>query len=320
MLYAWDPRPEECRGVNKTNVNSFVTSLQSDSKLTMWETVLQLKYDDFSLDNEDVILYQSQVREFEKKMFDYNMTLLTSKDCSEIPDTSGQAESKKWHTERLYRITASICKYTATLGEHLGLNDSLRPHFNWIKRHFWFPEKIVTIHMKYGIENEGKAIKQYTEIKQVEVTPSGLWINASFVHLAASPDGLIFDESKNFVGIVEVKCLNILRLNSVDDILQNNCPDAPVKRQCFNVCGDQLVLKKSHMYYYQVQLQLLVTKAKYCDFVLFSSKGPPSIQRIYSDTELQNRIAHNTKLFWSKVFIPEYFLMRVPRGLLPIVL
>ena len=37
----------------------------------------------------------------------------------------------------------------------------------------------------------------------------------------------------------------------------------PVKRQCFHVVGITLLLKMSHLYYFQVQLQLLITGVKY---------------------------------------------------------
>ena len=42
-------------------------------------------------------------------------------------------------------------------------------------------------------------------------------------------------------------------------------------------------LKKSHSYYYQIQMQLLVTERTFCDFVLYAKNGPVSIERIYRD-------------------------------------
>ena len=174
--------------------------------------------------------------------------------------------------------------------------------------------------MRYGIENETTALKQYGDIKRVTVAKSGLWIHKDYLHLAASPDGLVYDQSSNLICIVEVKCLKLLQLHSVENILQKECPSSELKRQCFDVKNGQLLLKTSHSYYYQVQLQLLMTQASYCDFVLYSSKGPPHIQSIYPDAELQKKIVSGTKSFWEKILIPEYFLMRVPRDLLPIVL
>ena len=148
---------------------------------------------------------------------------------------------------------------------------------------------------------------------------SGIWINKDHAHLAASPDGLVFDNDTKLQNVVEVKCLNILRLYSVDDIINGDCPTCPtaeIKRQCFFIKDTHYIEKD----YYQVQLQLLVTKVFYCDFVLYSAKGPPHIERIDHDSKLQARIVESKKLFWERVFIPEYFLMRVPRGLLPLVI
>ena len=67
-------------------------------------------------------------------------------------------------------------------------------------------------------------------------------------------------------------------------------------------------------------MQLLVTEAEYCDFVLHSNIGKPHIQRVYHDKVLQKRIINSTKAFWTQVLIPEHFLMRVPRDVLPLVL
>ena len=93
-----------------------------------------------------------------------------------------------------------------------------------------------------------------------------------------------------------------------------------MKRQCFVVENKKLVLKRTNSYFYQIQLQLLVTEAKFCGFVLYSAKGPVSIERIYLDSKLQTGIIESTQSFWEKVFIPEYFLMRVTRDLLPVVI
>eukprot|EP00111_Clytia_hemisphaerica_P012642 TCONS_00037184-protein len=106
----------------------------------------------------------------------------------------------------------------------------------------------------------------------------------------------------------------------MNDVANEKRLQPELSRQCFSVSNEKLVLKKSHMYFFQIQLQLLVTGTGYCDFVLNSDKGPNSIERILPDSELQQRIIESTRLFWEKVYIPEYFLMRIPKDLLPIVL
>ena len=119
--------------------------------------------------------------------------------------------------------------------------------------------------MKYGIENESKAIAIYSSQTGNKVVSSGLWINAKYLHLGASPDGLILDDSTiNVKGIIEVKCLKIFRGRSIEQIIQQKLPE--LSRQCFKVVDNKILLKTSHSYYYQIQLQHLVTKAEYCNF------------------------------------------------------
>ena len=90
-----------------------------------------------------------------------------------------------------------------------------------------------------------------------------------------------------------------------------------LKNQCFSLRCGKLCLKKCHSYYYQVQLQLLITEKNFCDLVLHTPKGPPAVERIWPEPQLQEEIVNNTKSLWQKVFVPEYFLMKVPRRLLP---
>ena len=148
--------------------------------------------------------------------------------------------------------------------------DSLRPYFNWLDKNFWFPTHFSNFYTKYGTENEVNGLREYSKQMQVLVGLSGLWINKGYFYLAASPDALVFGDDKNLLIIVKVKCLNILRLHSVNDINNGDCQSAEVKRQCFVVEDTKLVLKRTHSYFYQIQLQLIITEARFCDEKVFS--------------------------------------------------
>eukprot|EP00794_Sanderia_malayensis_P010597 gene10597-11718_t len=52
----------------------------------------------------------------------------------------------------------------------------------------------------------------------------------------------------------------------------------------------------------------------------YEVQGPPSIQRILPVRDFQDQLNTNLSAFWHKVFIPEYFEMRVPRRLSPFVI
>ena len=167
--------------------------------------------------------------------------------------------------------------------------------------------------MQYGINEEANAIHTYSQLINVPVTASGLWVNKHYVHLGASPDGLIMDSNDVVFGIVEVKCLKALRIQTVEEWIKSGIPSYA----CVSVIGGKLSLKKNHSYYYQIQTQLLITQASYCDFVLHSKVDKPHVERVFPDIELQIKIIENTGKFWYRVLVPEYFLMRVPRELLP---
>ena len=163
--------------------------------------------------------------------------------------------------------------------------------------------------MKYGIEQEPNAISYYSKCKSLDVKSSGLWIHKKYPHLGTSPDGLIWGNNY-LVGFVEVKCLKILKGHTIQEFIdsfENGKISDQDKRQCFHVNGRNLALKKSQSYYFQVQLQLLITKAKYCDFIVYSNVGDAHIERIYNDINLQERIVRSSKIFWSQVMISEYF-------------
>ena len=148
----------------------------------------------------------------------------------------------------------------------------------------------------------------------------GLFVNEKYPWLGASPDGLVYEVGKA-VGIIEIKCLKCLRNRTVSKLIEEVDQKTYVlKSSCFQISDNVLSLKKNHSYYFQIQLQLLMTNLSFCDFVLHSNIGTPNIQRIYPDKELQKCILDYTYTFWKKAFIPEYFLMKIIRDLDPYLL
>ena len=113
--------------------------------------------------------------------------------------------------------------------------------------------------------------------------------------------------------------MKIFRNRTIEQLILGKPPK--LSKQCFELNDNNIYLKRSHLYFHQVQLQLLITEADYCDFILYFSDGKIYVERIRKDDDIQRRIIKYTKLFWGKkILIPEYFIMRIPRELLPIVL
>ena len=73
------------------------------------------------------------------------------------------------------------------------------------------------------------------------------------------------------------------------------------------VSNGRLELKMVHSNFFQIRLQLLITQAYFCDFVLYSNFGPPNIKRVYSNLVVQKRIFDGVKKFWYQFFFPNFF-------------
>ena len=189
-------------------------------------------------------------------------------DPVQIPGTELQRDSSLWFHSRWCRITASICKKITSLGEKMDRHEC----FAWLRDYFWFKEEFCTLDMQYDIDEEQNAILAFANLANIVVHNSGFWINKKFPQLGASPDGLIFDTStRTLSAIVEIKCLKSLKEQSFVEWMKQGIP----RNACVSISGGKLVLKRSHPYYYQVQLQLLITEAQCCYFVLHSRVNEP---------------------------------------------
>ena len=100
------------------------------------------------------------------------------------------------------------------------------------------------------------------------ITDSGLVINPKFPHLGASPDGLIACDCCG-LGCLEIKCPYCSK---------DSLPESA------NFIDDDSKLKKSHAYYYQVQMQIYLHKVQFCDFVVWTTKGI-RVERIVAEQE-----------------------------------
>lgn len=153
---------------------------------------------------------------------------------------------------------------------------------------------------------------------------TGLFVSHRLPQLACSPDGLSYDPSTNSFGLAEIKILGLLQKKSpqecVDQYNSGEMTSKDIQATCFTISVNKLVLRRSHPYYYQVQYQLGVTGLEWCDFVLWSVKGDPSIERIYSDSNFIADIINSNYKLWSCVVMPELVEMRAPRNLIPFIL
>ena len=185
--------------------------------------------------------------------------------------TRDQADSEIWKEQRKFRFTAS--KF------HV-ISKRVRNHETFANN-IMNPKEFNNRHTLHGKRYEGTAIYEYQRFMNARKTPAvvlkcGLVISNQMPVLAATPDGKVIDFgcSKPF-RIIEVKCPSTK--SAVTPL--EACADP--KFFCHRL-GEQCCLKTDHEYYAQVQGQLAITGAPWCDFVVYTFKGM-SIQRITFD-------------------------------------
>ena len=140
------------------------------------------------------------------------------------------------------------------------------------------PKQFTSAATSYGIANEVKTKEKYTDkFTSKHLHDCGLVVNPSFCFLGATPDGKVCSDSET--GIIEIKCPYFARDMKIEEaILTPNF--------CLMKVGDNYVMNKSHDYYCQVQGQLLVTGAPYCEFIV-NTKEDFAVSKVFPDRYFQ---------------------------------
>lgn len=213
-------------------------------------------------------------------------------------DTILQAESALWLELRRCILTASnfakICKR--------------RPHLNsapLVKSILYGYSLDHISSIKYGKENEVKAIEQLALQEEITIQKCGLFIDETHCFLGASPDG-IYEE-----GIVEIKCPISIRGEDPDAAIRQK------KLKCFLFDGDQVIMNTKHDWYYQVQGQLNIAHRNVCLLAVYTGpEFPIKVLKIYKDEQFwkDKMIPRLTKFFYDCV-LPEIIDPRKSRSM-----
>ena len=166
---------------------------------------------------------------------------------------------KTWDKERFWRFTASRAeKIIKAFLKNLSGDLSDEKLLELFKPSKLDKDKIPAL--KYGLDNEDNARNKYCETRpNSEVTRVGLAIKDKFSFFGASADGLIRvkNTSVGFYGLLEIKCIY-------------SCRNGKIKGCKFlDKHGN---LKKTHVYYMQVQLCAWATGAKFIHLFLWTEE------------------------------------------------
>lgn len=107
------------------------------------------------------------------------------------------------------------------------------------------------------------------------------------------PNGIILCDC-NEMGVLEVKAPSSLQYST---LIEKSKVDSTF---CFQEVEGKRSLKKDHQYFNQVQTQIHLTQASYCDFVVWGP-GETHIEKILPDPDFDTHLSRNAELL-AKVF------------------
>ena len=216
--------------------------------------------------------------------------------------TSLQCHSLVWYEQRAGRITSSEA--------HSVLHtNQANPASSIIKTVCSdSPRNITTPAITWGREHEAIAKQQYadgtitTEHFDLTVNNCGLCIDQGKTYLAASPDARVSCVCHGS-GLLEIKCPYKFKDMSIPEmsLAKDSCLDS------------DLSLKRNHPYYTQVQHQLYVTGASFCDFLVWLPSGS-HVCTVFPDAEYARESVPKLTKFWTSHILPELVSRNLETG------
>ena len=230
-------------------------------------------YPRFPMTNEEDMTTPRELSDSEKNLLS---TLNVDEDkIHEIESkTRDQSSSEMWKQERTYRFTASNFQ---------AITKRKRNHDTYAQS-IMHPKPFSSKYVAHGIKYEPIALQEYQKFMFNQNTPvavlrSGFVISKSCPVLGASPDVKIVDKGcVHCFGLGEVKCpYTKFHVTPLDA-----CSDPNFFMEKIN--DKEYRLKRDHAYYAQVQGQMGITGSKWCDFIVYTSKGL-YVERVTFDSD-----------------------------------
>lgn len=206
-----------------------------------------------------------------------------------------QASSEIWKNARKHRLTASSFAQVAKRVKEWNyaavknVCNETKPDISHVRA------------VQYGVKNEQLAATKYIKYVRsighsVYVEHCGIVVAPSVCWLGVSPDRKIYDESaKDKYGLMEIKCPYSYREKTPTEALND-------KTFYVELLNGVPKLKRIHPYYLQIQGQMGVTGASWCDFVVYFQKGL-IVERVQFDELLWQEVLEKLTNFYFKTLI-----------------
>ena len=227
-------------------------------------------------------IFKSQIRLPEE--FRHVQQYLTCDDSEEVEQsTRDQSNSNRWFKEREQRLTASNFGFV--------MQRKANPSVPFL-RSIFEKKNVRAPALQHGKKHETAAKEEYLKKKEgAHLHECGLVVHKEMPFLGASPDAVVCQDGES--GIIEVKCPYSAR----DMTIEEACKLTKFFLRQHPETKD-INLNENHLHYAQVQGQLLITGANFCDFVVYTIKDI-FIQRIELDADYVENLLKKLCTFYN---------------------
>ncbi len=209
--------------------------------------------------------------------------------------TRGQSKSKLWFQQRTGRVTASRLKSA--------LSTSLAKPSQSIIKLICYPEssKFYSAGCTWGCNHEGPAREAYvaqykSKHERFMISRSGLVLNSKYPFMGASPDGIVSCQCCGR-GVLEIKCPYSCRNKTLSEF------EGEVSFLEKSQEG-KMEIKRTHSYYYQLQMQMKFCNTIYGDFIVYTNQDL-FVQRIAIDDKFITEALQKVQPFIKIGILPE---------------
>lgn len=165
-----------------------------------------------------------------------------------------------WMRERHSRITGSICYALYTFTKKSRSDDEWSKKFTST----YTPKDFKSDILEHGRVTEEEARNAFRKIINAEIVEVGLVISKLNPWLAYSPDGVLVRDKK-LVALLEIKCPIVGKTADISATVNSQM------KKCLVQDGENIIMKKKHQYYGQVQMGMAVLNLNLTYFVIYSS-------------------------------------------------
>ena len=266
---------------------STLTTAVSRPKIDFVREVITHHPENNLLSVDDVLLMSNDTESFLQNLEQITPEIITKIEVL----TRGQSTNESWYNCRKGVVTASKAHDILTRMRKFDNDNTLNLWnlFQKISGMVFVNPNIPAL--KYGRDMESFALEKFVSLvklkhKNIKVQECGLFLDESFCFIGASPDSIINCDCCG-LSCLEIKCPYSINFLS---------PQDPSVKLAF-LTENNTKLKKNHKFYTQCQLQMYVTRAKKCFFMVWTSHGYV-IDEIVYDEEFCNELIASLRLFY----------------------